>query len=694
MKSITFILLAGSYLQGATAVPLLSSIGSALTILKEEDFLAQSSQRSSSAILIEHEKTFSQGQWACNSLSESLWSPNTQDFHAGVNSSLAYQVYLNKFPPLQLFWVGSPTSGPCRAISVSGVTSNIPCNRRLPTLCTHSGAWSNSTFTDNSPQYQITVPAGPMQVTGFRDAYGWRFDGIKYANFPGRFTHSSVREASGPINALQFGDVCFQNEAWRGIPPTGSEDCLYLNIATPYLPATQRRKLKPVLFWIHGGGFTGNSGNISNYDGVAMAARGDIVVVKINYRLGNFGYLAIDGTSITGNYGFGDMITALKWVRRNIAYFGGDPSKVTVAGDSAGAASVRALISTQKAQGLFHAGILESMPSGWGFTGLFTNYSTIPEATARIGNRVLELTSCDTAANKVLCLKAVDAALMNTISARASTPVVDGNIFLRRTLPITGGPGYMAHVPILIGANRDEGAMGSPARLLSEVPGATTFSVLKALGDGSSYTLNGEPKNISALAFDPAYPTPPGPDGVFNVTTRILTDIQFKCESWATAYSGAKHNTFPAVYAYEFNRTYQPHWWTEPQCEPPKSPEHPLGDPNQEYYKCHSGEVDFTLGMTVYSGEAPRDNLDIPYQQLIVDYWSSFIKWKNPNPPKAYLKVRNYWSTLNQVEKTGNWDKVNHRNPKKRRLQWNGKQVPLTEGPQCATLDLPLDYYE
>ncbi|RVD88912.1 uncharacterized protein DFL_003075 [Arthrobotrys flagrans] len=685
-------LYAVSCFQQATAAPLLSSLGSALTILKEEDFLAQDSPKSASAILVESYKTFAQGKSACTALSEDLWSPVSQDFYAGVNSSLAYQVYLGKYSPVQLFWIKSPNQGPCKAIRVGGTIKNVACSRKLPTLCTHSGAWSNHTFTDNSPQYQVTVPAGPMQVTGFRDKYGWRFDGIKYADFPGRWVHSSVRAASGPVSALNFGDVCWQNEAWRGVPAEGSEDCLYLNIATPYLPDASRRKLKPVLFWIHGGGFTGNSGNIRNYDGVAMAARGDIVVVKINYRLGSFGYLALDGTPITGNYGFGDMITALIWVQENIAYFGGDPNKVTLAGDSAGAASVRAMISTQKAQGLFSGGIIQSMPSGWrGYPGRFTNYTTLSEATTETGIRVLQLTGCDTAIDQVQCLKDLAPSVLNLLTVIASVPVVDYNIFHSRTLPITGGPGYMAHVPILIGVNRDEGGMGG---LPFDDPDTPAFDLLKAMGERAAYFLRGEPKNISAMAFDPAFPTPPGPYGGHNVTIRISSDINFKCESWATAYSGTKHHTFPAVYTFTFNRTYQPLWWTEPQCEPPKTAEHPLGDPDQEYFKCHSGEVDFALGMTVYSGEAPRNELDIPFQQLIVDYWTSFIKWKNPNPPKSYLRVRNYWGTLNQIDATGSWEKFQYQNPKMRWLQWNGGQVPLSEGPQCVALDIPLDYYE
>jgi para-nitrobenzyl esterase len=141
-----------------------------------------------------------------------------------------------------------------------------------------------------------------------------------------------------------------------------SEDCLFLNIWTPAKSASDNLA---VLVYIHGGGLTEGSGSVDVYDGEELAKKG-IIVITINYRLGVLGYLAHPDLTAespnhaSGNYGFLDQIAALKWVQENIQAFGGDPSRVTIAGQSAGAASVRALIISPLAKGLFHRAITQS----------------------------------------------------------------------------------------------------------------------------------------------------------------------------------------------------------------------------------------------------------------------------------------------------------------------------------------------
>ncbi|HVZ55564.1 MAG TPA: carboxylesterase family protein [Chitinophagaceae bacterium] len=145
-------------------------------------------------------------------------------------------------------------------------------------------------------------------------------------------------------------------------PEPLSEDCLYLNIWTPARKSTERL---PVLVWIYGGGFVSGSAACAIYDGASLARQG-VVFVSLNYRVGAFGFLALkeldresrQGTS--GNYGLLDQIAALKWIRRNIAAFGGDPDRVTIAGQSAGSVSVNALVATPLAKGLFQRAIAES----------------------------------------------------------------------------------------------------------------------------------------------------------------------------------------------------------------------------------------------------------------------------------------------------------------------------------------------
>jgi len=138
---------------------------------------------------------------------------------------------------------------------------------------------------------------------------------------------------------------------------------LYLNIYTPFIPSDASNPaitLKPVVFWIHGGTNVHGTGSDRTFDGGSLVSRGDVVVVTINYRLGIFGFLALNDGTITGNYGLADKIAALEWVRDNIAAFGGDPNKVTIMGHSAGGWSIVDLLRSPKAAGLFHAAVSQS----------------------------------------------------------------------------------------------------------------------------------------------------------------------------------------------------------------------------------------------------------------------------------------------------------------------------------------------
>ncbi|MBC6983504.1 carboxylesterase/lipase family protein [Caulobacter sp. 17J80-11] len=195
------------------------------------------------------------------------------------------------------------------------------------------------------------------------------FRGLPYAEAPvgQRRWKPPVPAAAwkGVRDASKFGPVCYQPPSRPGsiyTEQTGqmSEDCLSLNV---WAPADARDA--PVMVWIHGGALVGGASSQAMYDGAALAKRG-VVVVSINYRLGVLGYLAHPDLSaespdhVSGNYGLLDQIEALRWVKRNIAAFGGDPEKVTVAGESAGALSVMYLMASPQARGLFHQAIAQS----------------------------------------------------------------------------------------------------------------------------------------------------------------------------------------------------------------------------------------------------------------------------------------------------------------------------------------------
>ena len=209
-----------------------------------------------------------------------------------------------------------------------------------------------------------TVTTAHGRLRGFSDGDLQIFRGIPFAappTGPRRFAPPAPAEAwIGDRDATQFGMSAPQNSVPfdlidLDVGPT-AEDCLYLNVVTPGSDDASR----PVLVWIHGGAFTIGSGSQQIYDPRPLARRGDVVVVSINYRLGALGFLALGAEGTTANAGLLDQVSALRWVRDNIAAFGGDPRNVTIFGESAGGMSVGCLLGMPEAQGLFQRAIAMS----------------------------------------------------------------------------------------------------------------------------------------------------------------------------------------------------------------------------------------------------------------------------------------------------------------------------------------------
>ena len=202
------------------------------------------------------------------------------------------------------------------------------------------------------------------KIKGYTENELLVFKGIPYAEPPIgdlRFNPPQAKKPwDGVLDTTEFGPCAFQGytalEGVTGKLQPESEDCLTLNIWTPAVD----NKKRPVMFWIHGGGFLFGGSRSPAYDGSNLAKRGDIVIVTINYRLGAFGYLFIPG--VTANAGQLDQVLALQWVNDNIAKFGGDPNNITIFGESAGAYSVITLTAMPAAKGLFRRVIAESMP--------------------------------------------------------------------------------------------------------------------------------------------------------------------------------------------------------------------------------------------------------------------------------------------------------------------------------------------
>ena len=210
------------------------------------------------------------------------------------------------------------------------------------------------------PSASRTPVRGRAGRTTERPLYAYR--GIPYAQPPvGALRWAAPQPLpawTSPRSATAFGAICPQDGTATG----DSEDCLFLNVWTPQA-AVQRGKRLPVMVFFHGGAFVYGAGSLPAYDGSYLAASGNVVVVTLNYRLGALGFLSVPELGLTGNYGILDQRLALRWVARNIRAFGGDPDKVTLFGQSAGAMSVGLhLFSIPDGRKLFRAAIMESNP--------------------------------------------------------------------------------------------------------------------------------------------------------------------------------------------------------------------------------------------------------------------------------------------------------------------------------------------
>jgi para-nitrobenzyl esterase len=314
---------------------------------------------------------------------------------------------------------------------------------------------------------ELTIATQAGQVRGSREGGVSRWLGIPYASASRFAAPEPVAPWSGIRDASSHGPQCPQmygNSAKRArtAAPDFSEDCLTLNIYAPDRNDGDGDGGKPVYVWIHGGAFVAGSGN--PYDGTELARNGDIIVVTINYRIGVLGFVnfgdAFPGSGIPSNLGLRDQIAALEWVRGNIAAFGGDPSRVTIGGQSAGSMSVSLLLHTQSAWPLFHGAIMQS-----GAVSLIHSRQKSEDIARQyvralgLGDDPAALRSMDIA-RLFSAQAAVGAANPGTIPA---APWFDGDLIPASLDEIHAA--QAAPVPLIAGATRDE------IRLFELMPG-------------------------------------------------------------------------------------------------------------------------------------------------------------------------------------------------------------------------------
>jgi para-nitrobenzyl esterase len=313
----------------------------------------------------------------------------------------------------------------------------------------------------NSDPTVATVDTGALK--GVEAAGVISFKGVPYAAPPvGDLRWRAPARAAkwqGVREASAYGPICMQKmpNPDNGIGQyPAAEDCLSLNVFTQKLDGK-----RPVMVWIHGGGFVNGSGSAELYDGTQLAKRG-VVIVSINYRLGRFGSFAHPlltkeaAGGATANYGMMDMIASLEWVKRNISKFGGDASNVTIFGESAGGMAVQRLMTSPAARGLFHKAIVESGAGREPIQYLNKPNGKLPsgEADGEAFVKSLSVTATTTADLRAISADRIIAA-GDPSTFSGGGPVIDGKLF---QMPIADAfkQGLEAKVPYLVGYNSAE----------------------------------------------------------------------------------------------------------------------------------------------------------------------------------------------------------------------------------------------
>ena len=438
-------------------------------------------------------------------------------------------------------------------------------------------------------------------VTGITAEGMNEFLGIRYAAPPTGDLRwqppQPVPAAMATHTATAFGPHCAQAASPYGVA-SNSEDCLYLNVYVPAGTRPANAKPLPVMFWIHGGALV--VGESDSYDPVRLVTKGDVIVVTINYRLGYFGFLATTGLDSeghpAGNYGLLDQQFAMDWVRRNIADFGGDPTNVTIFGESAGGLSVLSNLVSPPAYGLFNQAIVES-----GAYALSLPTLTQAEST---GAAVASGLGCDPSDTACLRAASTSAVLQTEASAGLSvTTIVDGTT-LPASINTALQAGQFNRVPVLNGSNHDE-------ERLFTVPYANITAAQYAAAIPSLYGAT-----LGAVILK-AYPAKDYSQPVLALAA-VLTDQTFACtarqvDRWVSRYV--------PTYAYEFNDE--------------NAPEDSLPPSGYPFGAAHATEIQFLFITPVLPGTPSLSAKERVLSANMVQYWTNFAKRSSPNSTKV-----------------------------------------------------------
>ena len=454
-----------------------------------------------------------------------------------------------------------------------------------------------------------TAPLGPQVATesgllvgNAADASGVvSFKGIPYAPPPvGELrwkAPQTVQPWSAARNATRFGPKC-----WASAPSGGpiatenvSEDCLFLNVWTG---AKTRGAKLPVMVFVHGGGFQFGAGSEPYLDGTKLAKKG-VVLVTFNYRLGVFGFLArpdlgSESGNSSGMYGMQDQIAALRWVKNNIDAFGGDPTNVTVFGESAGAHAVGLLMASPQASGLFQKAIGQSGAFWESENGEMKSRAEAEKAGLALGAKL--------GAENLAALRAVPAAQLQAATAwtfatdpavSSFSPIQDGFVLPEYPYQRFAG-GRQNDVPLLAGWNTDEGSLFFNRALPHQ--SAEAFAAAAASRFGSA----------NMPRFRALYPAS-SPAEAAQAAMSLVGDQVIKLQTWNWVRLQKKTGHSP-VYVYHFEQT---------------SPYNPVA--------AHITDVPYVFGNLPPKKDIAPGLQDLAVSDAMQTYWTQFARTGNPN---------------------------------------------------------------
>ncbi|MBN3298212.1 SASB hydrolase, partial [Amia calva] len=382
-----------------------------------------------------------------------------------------------------------------------------------------------------------------------------------------------------------------------------SEDCLYLNIYTPVKPSTEKKI--PVMVWIHGGGF--QIGAASWYDGSALAAYEDVVVVIIQYRLGVLGFLSTGDEHARGNFGFLDQIAALQWVKENIKSFGGDPESVTIFGESAGGISVSALVVSPLASGLFHKAISQS--------GVAT--LMFPQDPMTVARKVANISECDDSSSEqiVKCLMQKTERDILDIANKMKMSVflmgVQDGKFLPQPIRQMFQDKEFNKVPVLLGVTNHECGW-----LLAKVdicaPWLGQGHGERASIDSPEYRIPTRGEGAKDLIVKEYLGQTEDPEDIRDLFTEMLGDLFMAIPTVQVA-NYHKDAGVP-VYLYEFQHRLSLH-----------------GDKRPNFVKAdHGDDIPFVFGSCFWNGDIKFEGVfteeEIKLCRTVMGYWANFAR--------------------------------------------------------------------